>query len=385
MEGLAIEFVPALGVKKLFSRHHRQKPMKKNGVAEKKNKASSRSAIEAGGSWKSILTRWFAIPDQFILWAIPALPVGRKWLKGNSFDLIYATMPPRSNLVLGAWLSRMHRIPLVVEYRDLWTDSPYVQNSLPTSVHRCLHRWLERSVFKCSSRITGVCKGIQGMLAEKAKSVHSAHVGVNYNFFDPRCYGQEDSGNENRSIFTMVYVGSLYQGRHPAVFFEGLKRFVDKYQITPGQVRFDCIGKSHRIGDVQRLVDEMGLSEYVNFVGQVSHQEAIHRLCNAAVSLIVQAPNDTIHIPGKLFEAFGARTPVLLVAPPCEAADILTQCSAGVVCGHSAESIAQGIDKIHTQWKTGVSWPFNDDAINDYSLDETVVSFENVLKSACRK
>lgn len=336
--------------------------------------------IHHAGKWRNWIHRWCMIPDKMVPWIIPAIREGGRLIKKERYDVIYASTPERSNLVVGAGLARKHRIPLLVEYRDLWTDSPYKHLSLPTKAHQWIHRRIERAVFGQATRITCVSKGIRQSLEPNVFPVHELGIRINYNFFDPACFS--DYVPRLRSeLFEIVYIGSFYDNRTPYVFFEGLKEFITAQKVSSAEFQFICVGQSYGIGDVTAIVEHYGLTDYVRFIGQVAHEEAIERLYNADAALVVVAPKDSVHIPAKLFEALGAKTPILLVCSPSEAIQILDNCSAGVVCEHQAESVCRGLTQLHSNWKSGETWPFNEQIIEGYTLECAALRFEEVLES----
>ena len=94
-------------------------------------------------SLTSALNRWFMIPDKHVSWLWPAIREARSCLRSNKVDAIFASLEPRTNLLVAARLAREFELPCVMEYRDLWTGSPYYHLAQPTILHRwnpCLDR-----------------------------------------------------------------------------------------------------------------------------------------------------------------------------------------------------------------------------------------------------
>jgi len=65
------------------------------------------------------------IPDAFVGWTPFAVRSGSKLLRSREFDLIFASGPPFIVLLIGYVLSRRHRVPWVMEFRDRWADDLY--------------------------------------------------------------------------------------------------------------------------------------------------------------------------------------------------------------------------------------------------------------------
>jgi len=92
--------------------------------------------------------RWFVIPDTFVGWLPFAVTAGKKIIEKENVDVIYATCPPPTNLLIGAMLKRKTGKPLVVDYRDLWVANPFFKH--PTNFHIKIAKKLERNVLENS-------------------------------------------------------------------------------------------------------------------------------------------------------------------------------------------------------------------------------------------
>ena len=65
------------------------------------------------------------IPDMRASWARTAVPAGRKLIEAWRPDIIYASSPPHTGLIIANRLARSFGIPWVAGLRDLWVDNPY--------------------------------------------------------------------------------------------------------------------------------------------------------------------------------------------------------------------------------------------------------------------
>jgi hypothetical protein len=84
-------------------------------------------------------------------------------------------------------------------------------------------------------------------------------------------------------------------------------------------------------------------------------------MVNADVLLLIMASEETydaktgpLMIPGKVFEYLGAKRPILAIAPPGNAADIVDLTKTGVIAPpQNIGVIAQAIFKLFQDWKSG--------------------------------
>lgn len=353
------------------------------GRRPKPNAPSGRVELTAKNiGLTSEINRWLMVPDKQITWYRAALRRGRELLRDGKFSAIFASLDPRTSFLVAARLSKETGVPCVLEYRDLWTSNPYYHITQPTALHRWIHRRLERAALRQAWSVSAVCRGIADYLTEQHAAVLKAPVELNYNFFDPAEYPAPGLTPSGPRPFTISYVGAMYASRSPRPFFEGVRVFLDHSGLAPSQFRFQWAGGASGIADFAKVLGRTGVRPYLDFLGQVPHREALHLLVRSDASLLVQAPDDTIHIPGKLFEAMGARVPLLALSGKCETSEIINRCRAGIVCAHTAEAVAAGLAEFHRQRSTNRKWEFNEAEVQQFSADAAVSALAATLERA---
>ncbi len=357
----ATDYLLVRGLRPLLKRQGRKKGKKEESGNSATPSSSPKSGLSRNITLTTFINRWVMIPDKQIGWYLPAMRKATAFLKENSVDVIFSTLAPRTNHLVGATLSEKLKIPLVLEYRDLWSGSPYPQLKFPTRLHEKIHCALERAVLQRAHVISAVSVGIGRYLKEIYGDVFAAPIEINYNWFTPAEYPEVSAKEKKKKPFVISYIGAMYPGRHPGTFFQGLRAFVDKHRLTPEQVEFRWVGAAFALPGMEQILDELSLNEYINVRGRVSHKDALQELISSDVSLILQAPNDEIHIPGKLFEAMGAKTPILMLANDCEGADIMEKARAGVACTYNSDAVVRGLETLYETAISGEEWPYNEE------------------------
>ena len=297
-----------------------------------------KGTTEGGGSGQAVTTslnRWVMIPDKYFPWIAPAKRVGSRI---RNIDVIYSTSDPLSDHLVARHVSKRLGVSFVAEFRDLLLGSPYFARSHPTPFHRALQARLERLVVRDAAAIVGLSRGI-GQYFERT---YGKPTDLIYNCFDPGEYGPTPPLAE---MFTVVYAGALYSSRSPEPFLGGFAQFV-KQQPT---ARFVIVGNSSDL-DLPAMVARHGLEKNVELPGRVPHAEALRRMQSATVLLAVQSPDDSIHVPGKLFEYMGARRPILAMSRPCEVAEMITQNELGWVAEPEANAVAARLAEAYQAW-----------------------------------
>lgn len=368
--------VPALDLPHLYARLRGKREANPLATAGEQKPRSRSIGFSA---W---VNRWFMVPDKCIPWAAPAVRAALKHAAQAPYDLVFASVLPATNGIVGARIAEALDVPLAVEYRDLWTGNPYHNLAQPTVLHRALHARAERHLLRRAARVACLSTGIAQRLSELYASDLRQPPRVQYNFFDPDEFAAAGPPPEKPAAFTISYVGTMYLTRQPAMFFKGLRLFIDRHRLTPDQLRFRWLGFIVGIAGLEQMIAEAGVSPYLDFLGQIAHRDALNELRRSHASLIIQSPDDTIHIPGKMFEAMGARVPLLAIANPCEVTRLIDRTQAGVHCPYEPEAVAQALERLWVQSRSGAAWPFQDQEIQRFSVDEAVGDFARLLDEA---
>jgi glycosyltransferase involved in cell wall biosynthesis len=331
------------------------------------------------------LNRWLMIPDKQIPWYRPGLRCGRQLLRETRFDLIFSSLGPRTTFLVASRLARECRIPSLLEYRDLWTDNPYYHVNQPTPVHRWIHRRMERACLRTASRISAVCRGIADQLENSYGETLRSRVGIHHNCFDPEEFLSLGARAATASApFRVCYAGAMYANRSPENFFSGVASFIHSHRLTPRDFQFSWAGSVAGVPNLPRILEASGVSPFLNFLGQIPHRESLQLLQKSDVALLIQAPHDPVHIPGKLFEALGARTPLLALTQPCETAEIIQRCQAGLVCAHTAESVQDALTQFYSMKKSGQPWRFHEAQRDWFSAKQSVGRFARYCSEAAQ-
>ena len=205
---------------------------------------------------------------------------------------------------------------------------------------------------------------------------------VHYNFFDPDEFLAAGPAPQKPDAFTISYVGAMYLSRNPEMFFRGLHMFIARNQISPKQLRFRWLGFIVGIADLHKMIQRNSIEPYIDFLGQIPHGDALNELRRSHVSLVIQSPNDKIHIPGKIFEAMGARVPLLAIANPCEVTSIIDRTRAGLHCPYDSNAVADAIEKLWKHGRSGAAWDFKENEVCKFSVDSAVARISGLFDEA---
>ncbi|MFQ5535036.1 MAG: glycosyltransferase family 4 protein [Sphingomonadales bacterium] len=263
------------------------------------------------------------LPDRHIWWRGNAIAAGRALMEHWRPDIIYASAPPHSGLLVAASLSREFPTPWIAEFRDLWVDHPYYDEPV---WRRLIEKPLERRVLKsCAGFIT-----VTESWAEHLRIVTAKPVALVLNGFDPDDYpANPDAGPKTGAKLTILYAGALYQTkRDPRMLFDAMRRLGELSHSV------NTIFYVKEVELVSRLAREFSVEHCVEVRGMVPRGEVIEAQRHADILLLLRwdDPREDGVIAGKLFEYIGAGRPILSVGSVRgEAADMIRDHGLGVV------------------------------------------------------
>lgn len=278
--------------------------------------------------WRQF-SRWFLLPDEAIGWLPFAIFRGVEIVKRNQIKIIYSSSPPYTAHLIGHFFKMLAKKPWIAEFRDAWVDSPFL-DSYPSEFHRWINKKMERDIVISADRIITLTQSLRGSLIKRYPNISPRKIKVIYNGFDSKDF-EGIHKEHNSDEFIITYAGKLYGGRTITPFLQALSNLIRENPIYKSKIQFDFIGSSYN-EDLSETVKTMNLSGVVKLRGYLPYQKVIEFLLSSNLLLLIKAPNDVLHIPGKLFEYMGSNRPILALVPPCcEAARIINSLKIGVV------------------------------------------------------
>ncbi len=313
---------------------------------------SIESKIMAWGPSKlGMSSKLMLLPDEYVGWYPFAMRKVREIIRREEFDLIYATAPPYTALLIGCSTKELIKKPLVVDFRDPWTQN--IGLSYPSMVHRSIDETLERKVVHHSDGIIITTEPNRAIFMEKYKEIPSERCVTLTNGYDP----EDFLGiiNHPGDKFTISHIGSLYGSRSPGVFLSALRDCANMRPSLMNDIQINLVGKTSK--EFWNLAKEYGMDQVVHETGYVSHAEAIQFMIDASVLLLVigGGQENVGVLTGKVFEYIASRKPILSLAPVNGAAsDLIAKTRTGTTLEPSdAVGIQNAILNYYDMWKSG--------------------------------
>jgi len=311
----------------------------------------------------NINLKWFYLPDQNIGWLPFGASAGAKLVKKENIDVIFATSPIWTSLLIGLLVKKKTKKPLVVDFRDPWTDNPFI--SYPTKLHQRLERKMEKTVLTQADYVTVATDLIKSNLIRKYPFIESKIETIT-NGFDPDDFKNLKIGKKTGK-FTITYVGSIYGLLTAKPFLTALKALVEEKKGFKEKAEAVFVGNCGK--ETSRLVRELGLEENVRFVGYVQHRKGLEFMVNAQALLLLitlEGSKGERILTGKLFEYLASRKPIIALVPENGlAANVIKSLKAGtVVSPRDVQRVKTAIENYFDQWVEGTLSAATDDASN---------------------
>jgi glycosyltransferase involved in cell wall biosynthesis len=244
------------------------------------------------------------IPDMRADWVWTAIPAGRRLISEWKPEIIFASAPPNTGLMVASRLARTHKVPWVADFRDLWVDNPYYSEP----------GWRKRIDAILEPRILRRAAGlvtVSPIWAEQLRRRHGKDVTVVYNGYAEEDFPPLALRADPGGILTIRYMGSIYRGfRDPSALFSAIALLPDQLRTRINVEFFSDAGDvvlnaaaAHRVENV------------VVVKPLVPYRRALALQMEADVLLLLQSSDqrDEGNLPAKLFEYLYARRPILFI------------------------------------------------------------------------
>jgi glycosyltransferase involved in cell wall biosynthesis len=304
------------------------------------------------------LAELFVWPDEGVFWLVPALLAGRRLVRESRPSAIVVFMMPYSSGLIGLALSRLTRLPLILNLDDSPTCTD-MHPHYPTRLHYRLARALEDLYVRRADAVIYVSQRNLELVRDRQRErdrgkLHLVRYGADRDATTP-------AAPEHGASFEIVYVGAMsgwwsllgdtgggwrsrifegWQrlGRHerlrldqrsssPAFIGRAIVEAVGEHPGWEGRIHFTIQGNPYPEWLIERALDAAGVAGVVTVHGPVPH-ERIAGILAASDLLFLTLPRRVDGSPGgrisaKTYEYLATDLPILAAVPRGENWDYL--------------------------------------------------------------
>lgn len=259
----------------------------------------------------SKITRWvrgnFFIPDVRKGWNRYAFKKADEIIRNQKIDVIITSGPPHSTHLIGLKLKRKHNLKWIADFRDPWTDIYYYDQFLHTTYAKKIDKALEIQVLESADKVLAVCDSNLNLFKSKLPEQDQQKVHLIMNGFDEKDFLEKPECAPRKHL-EIVYTGTMAESYNFLPVLKALKGLDFEWRFSIAGTLAPSFWSS---------IDELQLTDRINYIGYVSHQKSLELLKCGDVLLHITP--DLKDVPpgtsGKLFEYFGSGRAILNIGP----------------------------------------------------------------------
>lgn len=298
-------------------------------------------------------------PDTTIRWKKNAMRAAAQIIRERKIHCIFATAPPFSDFLIAKEIAETHKIPFVIDYRESWAENQ--QHSYPTILHRSYNKELESGVLKTASKVIVSHRLAKERLLIRYRFMRHEDICIIPSGYDTEDFLPFIAFRPEPEKLTITHCGMFEHGSSPRYFLRALAKLLKKKPEVERFIEARFIG-TLRPNDL-KSVKKLGLEKMVWATGYVPHQEAVGLMAESDV--LWYTSDSEIDVPGKVFEYFGAKRPILCLAPENAASRRVageTKACFGAK-PDSVKEILKELERIVELWQNGVMPAVNETAL----------------------
>lgn len=227
-------------------------------------------------------------------------------------DVIFASSPPLPVGLPAAFAAWRHRVPWVLDVRDLWPEAAVAMGELTNPRVLRLAERLEERLYRSATAITAVTEPFRRAIAEKTGDPSKVHLlpnGTTQFWVDGAKLPPDRMGlglPEDRFIWT--FAGNVGAA-------QGLESAIDAAVLLGEEYLLIVLGN----GPARQRLEERAVARpeaHVRFLDQVPPSEALRylRSSDALLVSLSSAPELASFVPSKLFDFCAVGRPVIVAA-----------------------------------------------------------------------
>lgn len=276
------------------------------------------SELDITPSWS-----YFPRTDGSFLAALGSISVGAQILNRGGFSAIAATGPSFDLFVTAFYLSRMFALPLMLDYRDEWTENPHRMVTVGNA-----DRFWEKRCLQAASIVTFTTKamlehhqGIFPVLRRKGAVLR--------NGWEPADRTQTPSPAPKSKRMRLLFAGTMGDATLPGDFLRALSVVLTENPEWRERIEVYVVGT--RVPKAAEQLASFPFPDVLTIDGNRPKDEVAALIEDSDVMLLFTPPAMDRYIPGKLYDYIGSGNAVLVYGHAGEAAQIVVTLGAGRV------------------------------------------------------
>lgn len=259
--------------------------------------------------------------------AISAVFQLKPLLTKRKYCAIIASGPPFCVFVIGYFSSRLNDCPLILDYRDEWTENPFIV------ANNKFDRWWERRCIRAADMIVFTTESQKKHQLKIFHELSPDKTIVLPNGWDPSVDVQRFDLVGPKTVLdrplVVSYIGKL--GSHVPI-----GRFLSTLNSAMESANQDTLRPIIRfVGEIDEIarsqVEATAGDIEIEEIGVVDHETAINIAANSDLLLLIADKRLERYRPGKLYDYLASRRPILVFGEAGEISEVVEQLDAGIL------------------------------------------------------
>ncbi|MBI4773740.1 MAG: hypothetical protein HY788_06090 [Deltaproteobacteria bacterium] len=256
-------------------------------------------------------------------------------------------------------------------------------NALNAAILKASHHWWMAPA--------AACIAVSPYMAKTLSQTYGKHVEVVLAGYDPDEFPSEPvSSSAQRTNFVVSHVGSLYPGdQRPEIFFDGLDRFLEAHPDAAALLEVRFVGSKCE-AQLARMLQDRPCARVCTILPKVESPRAVEMVRESDILLAFNCTkfrdgHGAMSHPTKIFEAFGARRPILAMPPDGDWVDALLARTGGGVTAGDARSVALVLEEWFSAWRSSGKAPYGGkpEVLADFTVYRQTERLARALDFAC--
>ncbi|CAH6793872.1 Glycosyl transferase family 1 [Vibrio chagasii] len=242
-----------------------------------------------------------------------------KVAKTIEYDLVFATSTPLTIAIPGVYSSKLRKVPMVFEVRDLWPEMPIALSVIKNPILIYIARKLEKFSYKHSKYIIALSPGMKDGVVKTGYD--NKRVAVIPNSSDTSEFRNQSFINESFFAEKLSFLSSehkvvLYAGTLGKL--NGVTYLVELAKETAKRdpnIKFLIAGDGADYSNIKKLAVELGvLNNNLYMLGRVAKKDmpTLFSYSDIICSLFIDVKEMQANSANKFFDALAAKKPLLI-------------------------------------------------------------------------
>lgn len=325
---------------------------------------------------------FFWLPDGKRNWNRSVKKMLPEIIEEHQPDVVLITSTPFSTFLLAPYIKKKFGLPVVLDYRDPWTESPIVERN---RLKARLAEPLERRAIKSADLLTAASYRIVDYVSEtvggdaRDKTFFGFPYGYNGEMFRREILQRDEPTEGDR--LTGTFAGFVHGDISSEVILEGIRQALRMDEELGSRLEIKCFGTLFGSSEnPDKKLEAFGLCDHVILRPFLPYKDFLKTLRDSSFLILPHGASKIAKVlyPTKFFDYLGVRRPILYIGGRGQVWETVEACNAGICVEPDSLAVAEALIRL----KSGSgkeAWYTNDEQYRKLDRAEIFSDLSNIL------